>query len=144
MEGIIVGVAAAVVTGVNQRGGNESMKEMTGTCVFCGQTRLVEAETQTEADRIAAEHCTCDNNLKKVRQCSENIEQICGESAKGFGMEIVTEEVKDEIKNIGQLCVFGHVEAASFRLADSTIAIKQIKDGVAVARKKVSSVKLEA
>ena len=40
------------------------MKEMTGTCVFCGQTRLVEAETQTEADRIAAEHCTCDNNLK--------------------------------------------------------------------------------
>ena len=93
------------------------MKEMTGTCVFCGQTRLVEAETQTEADRIAAEHCTCDNNLKKVRQCSENIEQ---------------------------LCVFGHVEAASFRLADSTIAIKQIKDGVAVARKKVSSVKLEA
>ena len=120
------------------------MKEMTGTCVFCGQTRLVEAETQTEADRIAAEHCTCDNNPKKVRQCSENIEQICGESAKGFGMEIVAEEVKDEIKNIGQLCVFGHVEAASFRLADSTIAIKQIKDGVAVARKKVSSVKLEA
>ena len=44
------------------------MKEMTGTCVFCGQTRLVEAETQTEADRIAAEHCTCDNNLKKVRR----------------------------------------------------------------------------
>lgn len=71
-------------------------------------------------------------------------EQICGESAKGFGMEIVTEEAKDEIKNIGQLCVFGHVEAASLRLADSTIAIKQIKDGVAVARKKVSSVKLEA
>lgn len=120
------------------------MNEMTGTCMFCGQTRLVEAETQKEADRIAAEHCTCDNNLKKVRQCSENIEQICGESAKGFGMEIVTEEVKEEIKNIGQLCVFGYVEAASLRLTDSTISVKQIKDGVAVARKKVSSVKLEA
>lgn len=120
------------------------MNEMTGTCMFCGQTRLVEAETQREADRIAAEHCTCDNNLKKVRQCSENIEQICGESAKGFGMEIVTEEVKEEIKNIGQLCVFGYVEAASIRLTDSTISVKQIKDGVAVARKKVSSVKLEA
>ena len=59
-------------------------------------------------------------------------------------MEIVTEEVKEEIKNIGQLCVFGYVEAASFRLTDSTISVKQIKDGVAVARKKVSSVKLEA
>ena len=120
------------------------MKEMTGTCVFCGQTRMIQADNQKEADRIAAERCTCDNNLKKVRQCSENIEQICGAPAKDFGMEIVTEEVIDALQDIGQLCVYGHIETASLRLADSTIAIKQIKDGVAVSRKKVSSVKLEA
>ena len=120
------------------------MKEMTGTCVFCGQTRMVEAATQEEADRIAAEHCTCDNNLKRVRQCKENIDRICGEEAKQFGMDIVTEEVIDVIKEIGALCVFGHVNAVSFRVPDSAIVVKQIKDGVAVARKKVSSVKLEA
>ena len=119
-------------------------KEMTGTCLFCGQTRMVEADSQTEADRLASENCTCDNNLKRVRQCPDNIEQICGESAKDFGMEIVVEETIDTLKEIGRLCVFGHIEAASFRLADSTIGIKQIKDGVAVSRKKVSSVKLEA
>lgn len=108
------------------------------------QTRKCRDTKGSRSDSRAAEHCTCDNNIKKVRQCSENIEQICGESAQGFGMEIVTEEVKEEIKNIGQLCVFGYIEAASFRLTDSTISVKQIKDGVAVSRKKVSSVKLEA
>ena len=59
-------------------------------------------------------------------------------------METVTEEVIDALKDIGQLCVFGHIAAATVRVPDSTINIKQIKDGVAVSRKKVSSVKLEA
>ena len=118
---------------------------MTGRCKFCGQTRLVPFDcTQEEADLYAAENCACDNNLKKVRQCSENIDQICGETARGFGMEIVSEEVINAIKEAGTLCVYGLIGSASFRLTDSTLVIKQIKDGVAVARKKVSSVKLEA
>lgn len=120
------------------------MEQMTGTCIFCGQTRLVEAEDQAEANRIAAETCTCDNNFKRVRQCADNIEKICGETAKDFGMDVVTEEVIDSLKSVGQLCVFGYLLGATFRLADSTVSIKQIKDGVSVSRKKVSSVKLEA
>lgn len=120
------------------------MKQMTGTCLFCGQTRMVEADTQEEANRIASENCTCDNKLKSCRQCSENIDKICGATAKEFGMDVVVEDVIEEIKAVGKLCVYGYIEVASFRLADSTIAIKQIKDGVSVARKKVSSVKLEA
>lgn len=120
------------------------MKQMTGACLFCGQTRMVEAETKEEANRIASENCTCDNKLKSCRQCSENIEKICGETAKEFGMDIVAEDLIDEIKAVGSLCVYGYVEAASFRLADSTIVIKKSKDIVSVSRKKVSSVKLEA
>ena len=120
------------------------MEQMTGTCAFCGQTRMVEAETQAEADRIAAENCTCDNKLKSNRQCAENIDKICGETAKEFGMDIVTEDVIEVMKDAGRLCIYGYVEVASFRIADSTIAIKQTKDGVSVSRKKVSSVKLEA
>ena len=118
--------------------------EMTGTCMFCGQTRMVEAETQEEADKIAAENCTCDNKLKCGRQCAENIDKICGEAAKEFGMDVVVEDLIEEIKAIGTLCIWGYVEAASFRIADSTITIKKTKDAVAVSRKKVSSVKLEA
>lgn len=82
--------------------------------------------------------------MKRVRQCSDNIEKICGEAAKEFGMDLVTEEVIDAMKELGGLCVNGYLEAASFKLSDSTVVIKKIKDGVAVSRKKVSSVKLEA
>ena len=120
------------------------MEQMTGTCLFCGQTRLVEAEDQNEANRIASENCTCDNNLKRVRQCSDNIEKICGETAKEFGLDIVTEEVIDSLKDTGKLCVFDYLQSATFRLTDSTISIKQTKDGVSVSRKKVTAVKLEA
>lgn len=120
------------------------MAEMTGTCIFCGQTRMVEADSQAEADRIAAETCTCDNNMKRVRQCSDNIARICGEEAREFGMELVAEETVDSMKEIGSLCVYGYLDMASFRLNDSTVIIKKTKDGVAVSRKKVSSVKLEA
>lgn len=112
------------------------MSEMTGTCMFCGQTVLVEADTKEEADRLAAERCSCDNDYKKVRRCADNIEQICGEAAKEIGMEIVTEEVMDAMKNIGALCVYGHIESASIRLSESSVTIRKIKDGVAVSRKK--------
>ena len=116
--------------------------EMTGTCIFCGQTRIVNADSQAEADRIASENCSCDNSMKRIRQCSDKIDKICGEAAKEFGMDLVTEEVIDTMKDFGSLCVNGYLDMASFRLADSTVVIKKIKDGVAVSRKKVSSVKL--
>ena len=120
------------------------IKQMTGTCTYCGQTMIVHASSQQEADLIAAEECTCDNILKRCRRCADNIDKICGTSAKDNGMDIVTEEVIESLKEIGDLCVYGHVEAASIRLGDSTIVIKRIKDGVAVQRKKTSSIKLEA
>lgn len=59
-------------------------------------------------------------------------------------MDIVTEEVIDSFKEIGSLCIYGHISTASFVIPDSTIQIKRVKDGVAVQRKKVLSAKLEA
>lgn len=121
------------------------MAEMTGTCRFCGQTRIIPFEcTQEEADRYAAENCACDNNMKKRRQLCENIDQICGEECKQFGMDILVYDTIEELKQVGTLCVYGYIEAASFRVPDSVIGIKKTKDGVSVSRKKVSSVRLEA
>lgn len=121
------------------------MDGMTGTCRFCGQTRIVPFScTQAEADIYAAENCACDNNLKKCRQLCDNINVLCGEECKQFGMDIVEEDVIDALKEVGKLCVYGYVGSASFTIKGTSIGIKQIKDGVAVSRKKVSSVKLEA
>lgn len=121
------------------------MSEKTGVCRFCGQTRLVPFDcTQEEADKYAAENCICDNNLKKVRQLSENIDQLCGEECMQYGMDILEEESIEALKQVGRLCVYGYIASASFTIRGTSLAIKQVKDGVSVVRKKVSSVKLEA
>lgn len=119
------------------------MESIMGTCMYCGQTRMVEAATQEEADRIAAEECTCGNKSKSIRKCKDNIEQICGPSAQNFGMDILSNETIDVLKDVGELCVLEAIGTATFRLPDSTVAIKQTKDGVSVSRKKVLSVKVE-
>ena len=119
------------------------MESIMGTCMYCGQTRMVEAATQEEADRIAAEECTCGNKSKSIRKCKDNIEQICGFSAQAFGMDILSNETIDVLKDVGELCVLEAIGTATFRLPDSTVVIKQTKDGVSVSRKKVLSVKVE-
>ena len=118
--------------------------EMTGTCPFCGQTQMVEADDQREADKLAAQRCGCDNNLKRIKQLEDNIDSLCGTDIKAFGMDIVTEEVIDALKTIGALCIYGHIDTAALRIADSSITIKKTKDGASASRKKVLSVKLEA
>ena len=120
------------------------MKELTGTCVFCGQQQLVQAKDQKDADRIAAEHCTCDNKLKRTRTTTENIERICGEDALEFGMEIVAEDITEALTAMGKLCVYELIDSASVKIPDSTITIKSTKDGISINRRKTLSLKAEA
>lgn len=35
------------------------VKDLLGVCSGCGQTKMVKAQTQEEADRIATEECDC-------------------------------------------------------------------------------------
>lgn len=121
------------------------MAETTGVCRFCGQTRIVPYECDQEvADRYAAENCTCDNNLKKCRQLNENIDALCGGDCVQYGMEILEENTIEALKQVGKLCVYGYITSATFSIGGTSLTIRQIKDGVSVSRKKVSSVKLEA
>ena len=120
------------------------MKELTGTCYFCGQTQMVKAENKLEADKAAAENCSCDNKMKRARQCADNITTITGEEAQDIGMEKVPEEVISQLIEVGSLIVGGDIESASFKLQDSTITIKKTKEGTSVSRRKVLSAKLEA
>ena len=40
---------------------------MTGTCLYCGQTRIVEVNDQEDADMIATRECgACDNPVKQT------------------------------------------------------------------------------
>lgn len=119
---------------------------MEGYCPFCGQMQMVEATTEEEANSKAAENCNCDGSKKarSAKQCKDNIQETCGPNANEYQMDVLDEEVIEIIKDLGSMCVYDNIEAASIRLPDSVVALKQTKDGVAVSRKKALSVKLEA
>ena len=119
------------------------MTDMTGTCPFCGQTRLVEADTQQEADILAGKYCTCDNLLKKQRILEDNIDELCGANAQTYGMDQLIEEAIDVLKAAGTLCLRECADSIAMRTAGTSISIRRSKEGVKVERKKVSSVKLE-
>ena len=59
-------------------------------------------------------------------------------------MDIIEESTIDALKEVGRLCVYGYINGASFAIKGTSIAVRQIKDGVSVSRKKVLSAKLEA
>lgn len=121
-------------------------EEREGFCPYCGQMQMVEAVTDEEANYKAMQNCNCDGS-KKARsagQCRDNIREICGTGANNYQMDVLDEEVIDALQELGNLVTKDNIESAVIRLADSTVTIKQTKEGVSVARKKALSVKLEA
>ena len=116
------------------------MEQMTGTCMYCGQTRLVYADTQDRADMIATEECgACDNPIKKTKQLFENLDSLLGERAIDYGMPAVEEETLEVIKDAGCQIINGNIEAATFKVKGTTVSIR----GTAVTRKKITSARLE-
>lgn len=122
------------------------MAEMTGTCMYCGQTRIIlDARDQEQADLIATRECgACDNPVKRNYQVSNNIEELCGESAPNYGMQQLPEELIDLMKDVGSCIIEGTVGSISINVKDSVISIKKSGLGASVTRKKVISAKLEA
>lgn len=116
------------------------MEQMTGTCMYCGQTRLVFADIQANADMIATEECSaCDNPVKKTKQLLENLDSLLGERAIDYGMPAVDEETLDVIKDAGCQIISGNIEAATFKVKGTTVSIR----GTSVTRKKITSARLE-
>lgn len=61
------------------------MSDLVGTCIYCGQTMLVEAtgqEDKKDLDRLATEKCTCDDaknqqeKVQIVKKTEKNIENL--------------------------------------------------------------------
>lgn len=122
------------------------MEGMTGTCLYCGQTRIiVDAKDQEEADLIATRDCgACDNPVKRNYQVSNNIEELCGENARAYGMQMLSEELLDLLKDASSHIIEGSLKSVSVNTNDSVITIRKNGPGASVARKKVISAKLEA
>lgn len=102
------------------------MKNMMGTCMYCGTGIGVMAETQTEANEIASRECSCaeskiENKKKAMR---DRIEELAGVGCEELGFSPVDPEICEEIKTVGSLIIESKLQQASFKVDGTNIMIK--------------------
>lgn len=118
----------------------EKKKEMVGTCMFCGQEVMVQADTKERADLEASRNCNCDNIIKRKSQLLALITDQCGEGAVRYNLQPLKPEAQKLIEEIGDDLLDGKIEMASVKVADTIISIKATKHGCKISRRKVINI----
>lgn len=116
------------------------MKEMTGTCLYCGQEVIVEAENKAQADIEASKNCRCDNIIKRKSQLRALITDQCGEGAARYQLQPLKPETVELIESIGDALLEGKIEAANIKAAETIISIKATKNGCKISRRRVINI----
>lgn len=102
------------------------MKSMMGKCEFCGNEIGVMAESEAEANKLAAEQCACAGvrlQEKKESLCSK-LEELAGSLCDEQGFTPVDPEVLEIIRKTGCTAIDGKIQAAAFKVDGTTISIK--------------------
>lgn len=127
---------------------------MTGTCKYCGQTMMVEANNIEEADNIATNECKCQEGREY-----RNVEQMKAEAKANaeamFKIDLPFPEVKEEMKNFELLDLMdkiidnlaaGTIKEVSLKLDERITAIMRVKgsDAITIKKKYKEEFSLEA
>lgn len=115
-------------------------KEMVGTCIYCGQEVMVQADNKSQADIEASKNCRCDNIIKRKSQLRALITDQCGEGATRYQLQPVKPEAEELLDSIGNALLDGKIEAASVKAADTIISIKATKNGCKISRRRVINI----
>lgn len=111
------------------------MNTYEGVCRFCGETEILMAESQEEADDQVTRQCRC-KGWKKVKR-SEEIEQtiwkLCAENWV-CNFPKVDDETTILIANTAVAVNDGQIEKATFSVAGTTITMQPSGDRVKVVR----------
>ncbi len=97
---------------------------MQGTCIYCGQTKLVDTTSQTEADTTATMECQCEEakRERRVMQLDKAIEELFGEKNVDRRFDAASEFEKETIKNIARTVLCNGSKKGSIMLFDGTKA----------------------
>lgn len=114
-------------------------KDMTGVCRGCGQSRIVKAENQEEADVLVTEECSCQlgEQLRKKKELDQRLSELIGEEAPEYGWEPAgSEEIFDAIKEVGHIIAAGGIESVSIRIDKTMLKIGAKAGKIVVERSK--------
>lgn len=84
-------------------------KTLTGTCKFCGQSQMIEAETEDEANRKVTAACSCEEGQPARR--IDDARVIVERDFKDFSGETI-----ELIQGVVSAVNFGVVDAGSLKL----------------------------
>ena len=116
----------------------KELKEMTGTCAHCGQTKIVQAATQDEADHKAAIDCTCPGGdvERRKKQVKEQLDELIGYLAPDNGWEPAKEETFDAIREIADQIAEEKITSCAIRIDDTNLKISRNKGKITIERSK--------
>lgn len=106
---------------------------MTGYCIYCGQSFMTEAETESVANIVATMNCKCvkaieHQRVEDMRQQAENHVEVLFKDQP----EETKELLKSAIENIAQR----RINSATIKISERiTATVKRGKDGIVVSRK---------
>lgn len=102
------------------------MENLMGKCEYCGTEIGVIAQTQAEANEMAAEKCDCAGvRIARKKECmKEKLDELIGAGSGVAGFTPVERAVHDAIETIGFMAIEGQMQAASFKVDGTTITIK--------------------
>ena len=102
------------------------LKNMVGKCEYCGNEFSVLASSQAEANKMAAEQCSCPGQriAEKKTMLKEKLKELTGPGCEELNFRPVENSVMDLIEGLGCLAIEGKVQSISVKVDGTTISIK--------------------
>lgn len=114
------------------------MESYTGICKHCGQTQIVKAESQEDANERTTLECSCpggelERTKKHVR---EQLDVLIGELAPDNGWDPVRPEVFETIKAMADRIAENLISSCAMRVDGTNLKISRSKDKINIERSK--------
>lgn len=113
------------------------MIDVIGTCVYCGQTRMVKVKQNDKKDVAnyeATMQCNCD--MAKEYQKTETKIAVAQRTVKN--KLVIKEELQEPLIKLVELVGHGYVDKVTIQKSGVTISVKDTKDSINVEKRIVT------
>lgn len=114
------------------------MNTLEGICIYCGQTQIVIATDQEDANRQVTEACDClgAQTREKKEMLKFRLDLLCRDGAGDNGFTAVSDDVYKIITMLGEKVVEGKVNKAVLKVDGTQISIANNGDKITATRSK--------
>ena len=114
------------------------MESMTGTCRYCGQTKIVTAESQEDADERVTVECSCPGGEleRKKKHVREQLDELIGELSPDNDWDPVKKETFDSILEVAYCVAEGSISSCAMRVDNTNLKITSSKGKINIERSK--------